>query len=67
MHHREASQLHCPHCDGQDCIQIEIHLQTDDTVQFYSCRRCETKWWEREGEGEISLDEVLNLASQKSK
>jgi Zn ribbon nucleic-acid-binding protein len=64
---REASSMRCPHCDGQDCIQIEIHLQTEDTVQFYSCRRCETKWWVREGGGEITLDEVLSLASQKTK
>jgi transcription elongation factor Elf1 len=58
--------MRCPHCGGEDCIQIEIHLQTDDTVQFYSCRRCEAKWWEREG-GAITLDEVLTLASQKDK
>jgi hypothetical protein len=57
--------MRCPHCGGEDCIQIEIHLQTEDTVQFYSCRRCEQKWWEREG-GAITLDEVLSLASQKS-
>jgi hypothetical protein len=58
--------MRCPHCGGEDCIQIEIHLQSDDTVQFYSCRRCEAKWWEREG-GTISLDEVLTLAARKDK
>ena len=60
----EAS-MRCPHCGGEDCIQIEIHLQTEDTVQFCSCRRCESKWWEREDGNAISLDEVLGLASQK--
>jgi hypothetical protein len=58
--------VRCPHCSGEDCIQIEIHLQTEDTVKFFSCRRCEQKWWEREG-GAISLDEVLSLAAQKGK
>jgi hypothetical protein len=56
--------MQCPNCGGEDCIQIEIHLQTEDRVQFCSCRRCETKWWEREG-GTITLDEVLDLASHK--
>jgi hypothetical protein len=37
---------------------------TEDTVRFYACRRCEAKWWEREG-GTISLSEVLSLASQR--
>ena len=57
--------MRCPHCAGEDCIHIEIHLQTNETLQFFSCRRCESKWWERAGDA-ISLDEVLNLASQKT-
>ena len=56
--------MHCPHCSGEDCIEIEINLKTEDTVRFYSCRRCETKWWERGG-GTITLDEVLTLAARK--
>ncbi|HEX2236311.1 MAG TPA: hypothetical protein VHK89_08550 [Actinomycetota bacterium] len=53
----------CPHCDGEDCIQIEIRLKGEETVQFFSCRRCETKWWQRDGDT-IALDEVLDLTSQ---
>jgi transposase-like protein len=56
--------MNCPHCDGEDTIQIEIHLRTEETVQFFSCRRCESKWWEKEGD-EIPLDEVLTLAAKK--
>ncbi len=54
----------CPHCGGEDNIQIEIHLKDEETVKFYSCRLCESKWWERDG-GNITLDEVLTLAAQK--
>jgi transcription elongation factor Elf1 len=56
--------MRCPHCGGKDCIQIEIHLKSDESVEFYSCRRCEAKWWVRGGDS-ISLDEVLNLAARK--
>lgn len=56
--------MRCPQCHGEDCIQIEIHLKTDESVEFSSCRRCEAKWWERGGDT-ISLDEVLNLAARK--
>lgn len=53
----------CPQCHDGDCIEIEIHLNDQDTVQFFSCRRCEFKWWEKEGDT-IALDELLNRASK---
>ncbi len=52
----------CPQCHGEDCTRIEIHLRDEDSVQFFSCRRCEAKWWEHGGD-EIALDEVLNLTA----
>lgn len=55
--------MHCPRCDD-DCTQIEIRLRDEDSVQFFSCRRCEAKWWEHDG-GVIELDEVLNLTAQR--
>ncbi len=58
--------MRCPHCGGEDCTHIEIHLKDEATVQFFSCRRCESKWWEREGDT-IALDEVLNIAATKPK
>jgi transposase-like protein len=54
----------CPQCKGENCTEIQIHLTNDDAVQFFSCRRCEAKWWEREGDP-IPLDEVLTLAAKK--
>ncbi len=56
--------MHCPECHGEDCIHIEIRLKGDETIQFYSCRLCEAKWWERDGDA-VALDEVLHLTTQK--
>jgi len=56
--------MHCPECHGEDCIHIEIRLKGEEDVQFYSCRLCEAKWWERDGDT-IALDEVLHLTTQK--
>lgn len=56
--------MKCRFCGGEDCTQIEIHLREEDSVQFFSCRRCESKWWERDG-GTIALDEVLTLAAKR--
>jgi hypothetical protein len=53
----------CPECNSQDCIHIEIHL-TDEQVQFYSCRKCEAKWWESES-GPVDLEKVLGLAGRR--
>jgi transposase-like protein len=53
----------CPKCQGEDCIHIEITLSGEDQVQFYSCRLCESKWWERDGDT-VALDEVLTLAAE---
>lgn len=56
--------MRCPECKGEDCIQIEINLTGEEVVQFFSCRNCEAKWWERDGDT-IALDEVLGLAASK--
>lgn len=56
--------MECPQCHAKDCTEIRLHLKGEESVEFFSCRRCEAKWWEREGDT-IELDEVLNLASQK--
>jgi len=56
--------MRCPNCDGEECTQIEIDLQGEDTVDFYSCRRCEHRWWRRQGDT-ITLGEVLDLAARR--
>jgi DNA polymerase III alpha subunit (gram-positive type) len=55
--------MRCPNCQGEECTQIEIHLEGKD-VEFFSCRKCEHRWWEREGDS-ITLDDVLTLAARK--
>ena len=60
---REASPMECPHCHGQDCTEIEINLKNEDHVKFYSCRRCESKWWQHDGDT-IALDDVLTLTAK---
>ena len=56
--------MQCPECKGMDRIEIEIDLKVDDTVKFYSCRLCEARWWEQDGDT-IALDEVLSRAARK--
>jgi Zn-finger nucleic acid-binding protein len=56
--------MQCPHCKGLDCTEIEIRLKEDDSVKFYSCRRCEAKWWQHQGDT-IELDQVLSLTAER--
>jgi Transcription factor S-II (TFIIS) len=56
--------MNCPKCHGNNCIQIEINLKAEDTVEFYSCRLCEHSWWEHGGDT-VTLGEVLGLAGRK--
>ena len=58
--------MQCPQCKGTDCTEIELNLTDEQSVQFFSCRRCEAKWWEREGDT-IALDEVLTIAAKKAR
>ena len=55
--------MRCPECEAENCTRIEIHLKDEHTVQFFSCRRCEAKWWEND-EGTIALDDFLTMAAQ---
>lgn len=57
--------MRCPRCLDEDCIAIQIALRDDESVQFFLCRLCEAKWWERDG-GHVTLDEVLSLAARRS-
>jgi Zn-finger nucleic acid-binding protein len=42
-------------------IQIELTLPDGTQVVFCSCHRCETRWWDRNGE-QLELDAVLEMA-----
>ena len=59
--------MQCPRCTSDDFTEIDIEVKVDNSVKFLSCRLCEKKWWERNGDS-IALDEVLSLATtSKSK
>lgn len=60
----EGALMNCPECHGNNCIQIEISLKEEKTVEFYSCRLCEHSWWEHGGDT-ITLGDVLGLAGRK--
>lgn len=58
--------MRCPECGGDDATHIVIRLRDDDSIQFFACRNCEAKWWERDGDT-IELDEVLHLTAEAEK
>ena len=54
--------MQCPRCTSQDFTEIDIEVKVENSVKFLSCRVCEKKWWERNGDS-ITLDDVLSLAT----
>lgn len=55
--------LECPRCGSADVININMTMETEAPVSFYSCHACENRWWNKDGEP-IQLDEVLTLAKR---
>lgn len=55
------STMSCPRCGAKDVININLTLDRGDRVSFYSCHRCEKRWWNKEGE-EAELSGVLEAA-----
>lgn len=60
------SALECPTCSATTVIQIDLKLPDGTEVDFYSCHRCEARWWNQEGEP-LPLDRVLELARKPRK
>jgi transposase-like protein len=56
--------MKCPECGLTNTTEIQLNLKDEDSVKFYSCRKCEAKWWERDGDS-IELDEVLSLTAEQ--
>jgi transcription elongation factor Elf1 len=52
--------MHCPRCNQERFTTLTFDLDGGDTIDFYSCRNCEEKWWERDG-NVIVLDEIFTL------
>jgi len=53
----------CPKCRAAKLVEIGMTL-AEARITMHSCSRCETRWWEREGEN-IPLAHVLDLAAAR--
>lgn len=56
-----TSGLRCKTCGDNSVIQIELMLPDGSQVVFCSCHRCESKWWDRDGE-HLELDALVDVA-----
>lgn len=53
----------CSRCGVDDVIEIHQKLADGTEIDFFSCHKCDEKWWDHAGR-EIALSEVLELARQ---
>lgn len=53
--------VECARCHAEDVIEIHQKLPDGTEIDFFSCHKCDEKWWDRNGQ-EIALSEVLELA-----
>lgn len=51
--------MKCPTCNAEDVIEIRNRVD-DIEIDFFSCHRCEEKWWDQSGKT-VSLREVLEI------
>jgi transposase-like protein len=56
--------MSCPRCGARDVININLTLDKGERVSFYSCHRCEKRWWNKEGEA-VGLHGVLEAARRE--
>lgn len=57
--------LSCNTCGQNSVIQIELTLPDGSEVVFCSCHRCESKWWDRDGEV-LDLDALIDVARREA-
>ena len=53
--------MSCPKCRAADLTEISLRLRGQNVV-MHSCSRCETRWWDSDGE-RVQLRHVLGLAT----
>ncbi len=56
--------MDCPRCGARDVIEIRQRLPEAVELYFFSCHRCEERWWDRDGE-RLTLQDVLALARRR--
>ena len=52
--------MSCPACTNRHLVEIELTLK-ERRVTLHSCSRCDTKWWDQDGE-RVAVSRVLDLA-----
>ena len=52
--------MSCPTCSHRHLVEIELTLK-ERHVTLHSCGRCETKWWDQDGQ-RVAVGRVLDLA-----
>ncbi|GAC1412030.1 MAG: hypothetical protein NVSMB57_07360 [Actinomycetota bacterium] len=58
--------MKCPTCESRDVVTINLTLERRDQVSFYSCHRCDKRWWFKDGES-VALGSVLDMARKTTK
>ncbi len=58
--------MDCPQCGARDVIEIKQRLPDQVELHFFSCHRCEERWWDQDGRV-LELREVLELARRASR
>jgi Zn-finger nucleic acid-binding protein len=53
-------QMTCPICNIANLVTINMTVN-DRALTLHSCARCETRWWDRDGE-HVALRSVLETA-----
>ena len=53
----------CPRCRAARLVEIVVSI-SDRRVTMHSCSRCDTRWWDSEGES-LALPGVLELATRR--
>ena len=56
-----GERLVCPRCGSKNVININLALEHGDRVAFYSCHRCDKRWWHKDG-APVDLPDVLEMA-----
>ena len=55
--------MKCPGCRNGGLVEIGMMLE-DVRVTMRSCSRCETRWWDRDGEA-VGLRSVLAMVPRR--
>lgn len=59
------ASLQCPQCGSRNVININLTVEGDRELAFYSCHACDRRWW-HDASGElVELPDVLQMARRQ--